>query len=67
MLARVDLAYPRSRSIATDGSVSDGPVGTPASGSSIIKADSLDAAIEMAKGCSVLQGGAKISDTRRSR
>jgi hypothetical protein len=28
---------------------------------SIIKADSLDAAVAMAKGCPVLQGGAKIT------
>lgn len=32
-----------------------------ASGYSIIKADSVDAAVEMAKGCPVLQGGAQIS------
>lgn len=41
--------------------MSDGAVGTPASGYSIIKADSLDAAVKMAQGCPVLQGGAKIS------
>ena len=32
-----------------------------ASGYSIIQADSLEAAAEMAKGCPVLQGGAQIS------
>lgn len=32
-----------------------------ASGYTILKADSLDAAVEMAKGCPVLQGGASIS------
>lgn len=52
---------PMAKSIATNGAVSDGPVGTMASGYSIIKADSLDAAVEMAKGCPVLQGGAQIS------
>jgi len=41
--------------------VSDGPAGSMASGYSIIKADSLDAAVGMAKGCPVLQGGAQIS------
>jgi len=52
---------PAAKTIATDSSVTEGPVGTPASGYSIIRADSLDRAVEMAKGCPVLQGGAKIS------
>ena len=52
---------PAARSIAADGSVSDGPAGSMASGYSILKADSLDAAVEMAKSCPVLQGGAQIS------
>jgi hypothetical protein len=52
---------PAAKSIAADGSVSDGPVGSPASGYSIISADSLDAAVAAAKGCPVLQGGAQIS------
>src|SRR5256885_12741963 len=52
---------PVAKSIASDGAVSDGPVGTMASGYSVIKADSLNAAVEMAKGCPVLQGGGQIS------
>jgi hypothetical protein len=52
---------PQAKSIASDGSVSDGPVGPMASGYSVIKADSLAAAVEMAKRCPVLQGGAKIT------
>jgi hypothetical protein len=52
---------PMAKTIAGDGKVSDGPVGPMASGYSIIKADSLAAAVEMAKGCPVLQGGAKVS------
>ena len=52
---------PQAKSIAADGSVSDGPAGTPASGYSILKADSLDDAVAKAKGCPVLQGGASIS------
>ncbi len=52
---------PIAKSIAPDGKVNDGPVGMMASGYSVIKADSLDAAIAMAKGCPVLKGGAKIS------
>jgi hypothetical protein len=41
--------------------VSDGGVDAMASGYSVIKADSLDAAVEIAKGCPVLEGGARIS------
>jgi hypothetical protein len=52
---------PAVKSIGADGSVSDGPAGSMASGYSIVKADSLDAAVEMAKGCPVLAGGATIS------
>ncbi len=52
---------PMVKSISSDGSVSDGPAGSMASGYSIISADSLDAAVEMAKSCPVLQGGAQIS------
>jgi hypothetical protein len=50
---------PASKTISADGSVGDG--GGSASGYSILSADSLDAATEMAKGCPVLQGGAKIT------
>lgn len=52
---------PAAKTISTDGSVSDGSAVGVASGYSIIKAESLDAAVEMAKGCPVLQGGAQIS------
>lgn len=52
---------PMAKSIASDGTVSDGPVGTMATGYSIIAADSLDAAVAMAKGCPILQGGGQIS------
>jgi len=52
---------PVAKSISSDGTVREGPVGTPASGYTIIKADSLDAAVEMAKGCPVLQGGSQVS------
>ena len=50
-----------AKSIASDGKVSDGAGGTMASGYSIIKADSLNAAVEIAKRCPVLKGGAKIT------
>jgi hypothetical protein len=52
---------PQAKSIASDGTVSDGPVGSMASGYSVIKADSLDAAVALARGCPVTQGGAKIT------
>ena len=58
--ALVDGGNPASatKTIAADGSVSDDPSGP--SGYSILKADSLDAAVALAKGCPVLQGGASI-------
>ena len=52
---------PHAKSIASDGTVSDGSVGTPASGYSIIKADSLNAAVEVARRCPVIHGGSKIT------
>jgi hypothetical protein len=53
--------FSMSKSIDTSGKVSDGPAGTMASGYSIIKADSLDAATKLAQGCPVLKSGAKIT------
>jgi hypothetical protein len=52
---------PVAKSIASDGTVRDGPVGTMATGYTILAADSLDAAVDMAKSCPVLQGGGQIS------
>lgn len=52
---------PMAKSISSNGSVSDGPVGELASGYSVIKADSLDAAVAIARECPVTQGGAKIT------
>ncbi len=61
--AVVDPGNPisHSTSISSDGSVHEGAVGTPANGYSILKADSLNQAVEFAKGCPVLKSGAKIS------
>ena len=58
--ALVDGGNPASatKTIAANGSVSDDATGP--SGYSIIKADSLDAAVGLAKGCPVLLGGASI-------
>src|SRR5215469_18297444 len=50
----------QAKTIASTGTVSDGSELGMASGYSIIKADSLDEAVARAKGCPVLQGGAKI-------
>ena len=52
---------PKAKNIASDGSVHDGPAGTAASGYSILKAGSLNEAVDMAKSCPVLKSGAKIS------
>ena len=51
----------KAMSITSDGKTSDGAGGMLASGYSIIKADSLNAAVEIAKRCPVLKGGAKIT------
>jgi hypothetical protein len=58
--ALVDGGNPisQSRAISPDGSVKDAT--SPPTGYSIIKADSLDAAVEVAKGCPVLAGGATL-------
>lgn len=42
------------------GGVSDGGGANPATGYSLIQADSLDAAVTLARGCPVLEGGASI-------
>jgi hypothetical protein len=52
---------PSARTISSDGSVKEGPVGTMATGYSILTAGSLDEAVTLAKGCPVLGGGASIS------
>ncbi len=56
-----DPFKPAAKTIGANGAVSDGAVGTAATGYSIIEADSLDAAVKLAKGCPALQGGAKIT------
>ena len=45
----------------SNGSVHEGAIGTPATGYSILKADSLNAATDLAKGCPVLSSGGKIT------
>jgi hypothetical protein len=48
----------RTKTIAADGSVSDDPSGP--SDYSVISVDPIDAAVELATGCPVRQGGASI-------
>jgi hypothetical protein len=45
----------------SNGSVSDGAGGTPATGYSILNADSLSSATKLAQGCPHLQSGGKIT------
>jgi hypothetical protein len=52
---------PGVKTVGAGGAVSDGAVGTPATGYSILKADSLDAAVEMTKGCPVLLADGKVT------
>ncbi len=52
---------PMVKSITHMGNIADGPIGCMVPGYSIIKADSLDSAVALARGCPVLQDGAEIS------
>jgi hypothetical protein len=52
---------PEAKTISKGGSIHDGADGTRATGYSILKADSIKAAVELAKGCPVLESGAKIT------
>ncbi len=60
-LSKFVLAPAQLCDMFSAGQVSDGPVGSMISGYSIIKANSLDEAVGLAKGCPVLGGGAQIS------
>lgn len=50
----------QTRTIASSGATSEGGGANPVSGYSIIKAASLDAAVELAQGCPILLGGGSI-------
>jgi hypothetical protein len=52
---------PHAKNVSNGGTVHDGAIGTPATGYSILKADSLDKAVDLAKGCPVLTSGGKIT------
>lgn len=51
----------KAKTISSDGMAGDGEMGMTHTGYSMIKADSLDKAVEMAKGCPVLKAGAKLT------
>ena len=59
----VDPGHPMqlAKSIASDGTVSDGPAGTNVNGYLIIEAGSIDEAVKYAQGCPVLLGGSDIA------
>lgn len=62
--AVVDAGNPFSpavKNIVSDGTISDGPIGVPSSGYSILKADSMESAVSMAKKCPMLQGNGQIT------
>jgi hypothetical protein len=50
---------PQAKRLGSDGSIAD--VAADASGYTVVDADSLDAAADIAKGCPVLAGGASIT------
>ena len=50
----------QAKTIASNGSVSDGGGANPATGYSLIEADNIDAAVTLAKGCPVLESGGNI-------
>lgn len=52
---------PKAKAIASDGKVSDTPMANMSTGYSVIKADSIDSAVGLAKGCPVLKSGGKIT------
>jgi hypothetical protein len=51
---------PNAKTINKEGKISDGSGGPMPSGYSILKANSLEEAAGMAKGCPVLKGGAEV-------
>jgi hypothetical protein len=52
---------PVAKHVSQGGVVAEGPVGAMATGYSILKADSLEAAVEMAKGCPVLESNGQVT------
>ena len=52
---------PHAKHVSHDGTVHDGAIGTAATGYSIIKADSINVAVDLAKSCPVLKSGGNIT------
>ena len=52
---------PVVKNIVPGGVVSDGAIGIQPSGYSIVNAASMDAAVELAKGCPILDGNGQVS------
>lgn len=47
--------------ISSDGGMSDVPQGSEGTGFTVLKAESLDAAVELAKGCPILDGNGTVT------
>jgi hypothetical protein len=50
-----------AKTVGSDGSLRDGAAGSPFTGYTILSAESLDRAAELAKGSPVLQGGGSVA------
>ena len=50
-----------AKTVGSDGSLRDGVTGAPHTGYTILSADSLDRAAELAKGSPVLEGGGSVT------
>ncbi|HEY0755502.1 MAG TPA: hypothetical protein VGD98_16210 [Ktedonobacteraceae bacterium] len=52
---------PAVKSIKSNGSVIDGPIGSMSTGYSVLQADSLSAAVELARDCPIFLTGGDVS------
>ncbi len=52
--------FGQSKTVASNGSVSDGGGANPITGYTLVNADNLDAAVELAKGCPILADGGTV-------
>jgi hypothetical protein len=50
----------RAETVSSDGSVTDGGGPNPVTGYTIVQADSMERAVELAKGCPVLESGGSV-------
>jgi len=49
-----------AKTVGSDGSTTDGPVGPAPSGYTVVTADTIDAAAQLAKGCPILSEGGSV-------